>query len=102
MPLRNRARGNAGKVERNVALDVIVKFISYSSKNDDFARHLHDDLQEAGVRCWFVPEDLKIGDRSHMVIEDAVRLLPHTARWGLNTGRLPCLVRNQDHGSRRC
>ena len=34
-------------------------FISYSSKDDDFARRLHADLQHNGVRCWFAPEDLK-------------------------------------------
>ena len=49
-------------------------FISYSSKNEDFARRLHDDLQEAGVRCWFAHEDLKIGDKVRHVIDDAIRL----------------------------
>ena len=49
-------------------------FISYSSKNDDFARRLHGSLQESGVRCWFAPEDMKIGDPFRDVIEDAVRL----------------------------
>ena len=38
-------------------------FISYSSKDQDFAERLHADLQAKGVRCWFAPEDLKIGDR---------------------------------------
>jgi len=36
-------------------------FISYSSKDDDFAKRLYFDLQREGVRCWFAPEDLKIG-----------------------------------------
>src|SRR5215207_600034 len=35
-------------------------FISYSSKDQDFAERLHVDLQNNGVRCWFAPEDLKI------------------------------------------
>ena len=48
-------------------------FISYSSKNDNFTRRLHDDLQNKGVRCWFAPEDLKIGDRIRPAIHDAIR-----------------------------
>jgi hypothetical protein len=36
-------------------------FISYSSKDQEFAERLHADLQSKGVRCWFAPEDLKIG-----------------------------------------
>jgi hypothetical protein len=38
-------------------------FISYSSKDQDFAERLHADLQNKGVRCWFAPEDMKIGDK---------------------------------------
>ena len=49
-------------------------FISYSSKDDAFSRKLHNDLQDAGVRCWFAPEKMKIGDPFRDVIDDAVRL----------------------------
>ena len=49
-------------------------FISYSSKDGEFARCLHDDLQNNGVRCWFAPEDLKIGDKSRGRIDDAIRI----------------------------
>jgi hypothetical protein len=38
-------------------------FISYSSKDQVFAERLHADLQAKGVRCWFAPEDMKIGDK---------------------------------------
>ena len=38
-------------------------FISYSSADRDFAERLHADLQQKGVRCWFAPNELKIGDR---------------------------------------
>ena len=38
-------------------------FVSYSSRDQDFADRLYADLQVKGVRCWFAPEDLKIGDR---------------------------------------
>jgi TIR domain len=44
-------------------------FISYSSKDQDFASRLHADLHDKGIRCWFAPEDLKIGDRIRTRIE---------------------------------
>jgi hypothetical protein len=37
-------------------------FISYSSKDQEFAERLRTELQSKGVRCWFAPEDMKIGD----------------------------------------
>ncbi len=49
-------------------------FISYSSKDRDFAKRLHADLQNKGVRCWFAPEDLKIGDRFRDRIDESIRL----------------------------
>ena len=38
-------------------------FISYSSKDQEFADRLHADLQDNGVRCWFAPQDLPIGKK---------------------------------------
>ena len=49
-------------------------FISYSSKDDEFARRLHADLQAKGVRCWFAKEDLRIGDKFRPRIDEAIRL----------------------------
>lgn len=49
-------------------------FISYSSKDHPFAERLHADLQNKGVRCWFAPEDLKIGDRFRDRIDESIRL----------------------------
>ena len=49
-------------------------FISYSSKDQDFAVRLHADLQSKSVRVWFAPEDLKIGDRLRDTIEEAIRI----------------------------
>ncbi len=48
-------------------------FISYSSKDQAFAERLHNDLQNKGVRVWFAPEDLKIGDKFRTRIEEAIR-----------------------------
>lgn len=49
-------------------------FISYSSQDDTLARRLHADLQNQGVRCWFAPEDMKIGDEIRSCIDEAIHL----------------------------
>jgi len=49
-------------------------FINYASKDRAFAERLHADLQNKGVRCWFAPEDLKIGDRLRPRIDETIRL----------------------------
>jgi hypothetical protein len=49
-------------------------FISYSSKNQDFAERLHAALQAKGVRCWYDSEDLKIGDKIRPRITEAIRV----------------------------
>ena len=56
------------------AIDFYSCFISYSSKDDDFAQRLHADLQQKGVRCWFAPKDLKIGDKFRMRIDESIRI----------------------------
>ena len=48
-------------------------FISYSGADDSIARRLHADLQVRGVRCWFAPEDLKIGDKFRQRIDQSIR-----------------------------
>jgi len=49
-------------------------FISYSSKDQGFAERLYADLQRRGVRCWFAPEDMKIGDKIRPRIDEAIRV----------------------------
>lgn len=49
-------------------------FISYSTKDQEFAERLHADLQSRGVRCWFAPEDMKIGDKTLDSIDQSIRL----------------------------
>jgi TIR domain/Pentapeptide repeats (8 copies) len=49
-------------------------FISYSSKDVEFANHIYNDLQCEGVRCWFAPEDLKTGEKFHDRIHESIRL----------------------------
>ena len=49
-------------------------FISYSSKDQDFAERLYADLQNKGVRCWFAPKDMKIGDPIRDRIDQSIRI----------------------------
>ena len=49
-------------------------FISYSTKDEEFARRLYADLQDRGVRCWFAPADLRIGDRFRDRIDESIHL----------------------------
>ncbi len=49
-------------------------FISYSSKDREFAERLYADLQAKGVRCWYDQEHLKTGERFRDLIDTAIRL----------------------------
>jgi hypothetical protein len=49
-------------------------FVSYSSKNQLFADRLYADLQNKGVRCWLASEDLKIGEKTRIGIDQSIRL----------------------------
>lgn len=49
-------------------------FISYAHHDEMLARRLHADLQDHGVRCWFAPEDMKIGDKIRARIDEAIHL----------------------------
>jgi uncharacterized protein YjbI with pentapeptide repeats len=55
-------------------IDYYTCFISYSSKDEVFAKRLYADLQSKGVRCWFAPEDLKIGEEFGNRIDETIRL----------------------------
>ncbi|NOT01070.1 MAG: toll/interleukin-1 receptor domain-containing protein [Phycisphaerales bacterium] len=49
-------------------------FISYSGKDDAFARRLHARLQAEKLRVWFAPEDMRGGRKSERQIDEAIRL----------------------------
>ena len=49
-------------------------FISYSSRDQEFAERLHADLQNKGVRCWFAKHDMPIGAKIIDSIDEAIRL----------------------------
>lgn len=58
----------------NKAIQFYSCFISYSSKDEELAQKIHADLQNKGIRCWFAPEDLKIGDKTRSVIHESIRV----------------------------
>jgi len=56
------------------AIEYYSCFISYSSKDEAFAKRLYADLQSNNVRCWFAPKDMKIGDKIRPRIDEAIRI----------------------------
>jgi TIR domain-containing protein/pentapeptide repeat protein len=57
-----------------VGIEFYSLFISYSTKDQEFAKRLHSDLQANGVRCWYAPEDLPGGKKIHEEIDTAIRM----------------------------
>lgn len=53
-------------------------FISYSSGDEEFVKRLYADLQNSHVRCWYAPEDMKIGERILDTLDSAIRLRDKT------------------------
>jgi hypothetical protein len=49
-------------------------FISYSSKDEEFARRLHGRMRDAHLRVWFAPVKLQGGQKLHEQIETAIRV----------------------------
>ena len=58
----------------NDAIQFYSCFISYSTKDQEFADRLHADLQNNAVRCWFAPNDIKGGRKVHEQIDAAIRV----------------------------
>jgi len=49
-------------------------FISHSSADEGFTRRLRADLRDNGVRCWYAPEDMKIGAKIRPAIDQSIRI----------------------------
>ncbi|MEM8971100.1 MAG: toll/interleukin-1 receptor domain-containing protein [Pseudomonadota bacterium] len=49
-------------------------FISYSSNDKSFARRIHADLQERGIRCWLDEHQVLPGDDIHQAIDRGIKL----------------------------
>jgi uncharacterized protein YjbI with pentapeptide repeats len=49
-------------------------FISYSTKDEEFAQRLHARMVQAGLNIWFAPEDMEAGKKLHEQIDEAIRV----------------------------
>ncbi len=58
----------------NEAVKFYSCFISYSTKDQEFADRLYTDLQNKGVRCWYAPRDVKGGKKLHEQIDNAIQM----------------------------
>jgi hypothetical protein len=66
-------------------------FISYSHKDEEFAKRLHSKMRDQGMRVWYGPDDIQGGEKLHEQIDEAIRvhdklllvLSPHSidSRW---------------------
>jgi hypothetical protein len=56
------------------ALEFYSCFISYSTKDQEFADRLYADLQAKGVHCWFAPHNIQVGRKIHEQIDEAIRI----------------------------
>jgi hypothetical protein len=55
------------------AIEYYSCFISYSTKDDEFARQLNDRMKRGGLRVWFAPEEMKGGKKIHEQLYEAIR-----------------------------
>lgn len=55
------------------AIEFYSAFISYSSKDDEFAKRLHSKMRDEQIRVWFAPEEMKAGRKIHEQIDEAIR-----------------------------
>ena len=49
-------------------------FISYNHADKDFARKLHDRLQDTGIRCWLDERQMLPGDDIYEQVDHGIRL----------------------------
>jgi len=49
-------------------------FISYSTRDEEFARRLYSRMRDEKLRVWFAPEDIKGGQKLSEQIERAIQL----------------------------
>jgi len=58
--------------DREIGPQYFSCFISYSTKDEDFAQQLHSDLEKKGVRCWLSSSDVKGGIPLHRQVDEAI------------------------------
>jgi hypothetical protein len=50
------------------------RFISYSSKDNEFAQQVYAAFQARGIRCWFAPRDLPIGAKTWDTFDKTIEM----------------------------
>lgn len=56
------------------AIQLYSCFISYSTRDEEFARRLYSRMRDEHLRVWFAPEDVKGGEKLYEQIERAIQL----------------------------
>jgi hypothetical protein len=84
----------------NQAFQYYSCFISYSTKDQDFAHRIHADLQNNGVRCWFAPHDIMGGKKIHEQVEEAIKMYANARQKEIREG-CPRADRTRDEPARR-
>lgn len=56
------------------AIEFFSCFISYSHKDEEFARILYERMRSEDLRVWFAPEEMKGGRTIHDQIDEAIQL----------------------------
>jgi hypothetical protein len=49
-------------------------FISFSGNDRNFIEKIGEDLQREGVRCWYAPEEMKMGDAMRQQVDQLIRV----------------------------
>ena len=49
-------------------------FISFSGNDRNFIEKIGEDLQREGVRCWYAPEEMKMGDAIRQQVDQLIRV----------------------------
>ena len=49
-------------------------FISFSGNDRNFIERIGEDLQREGVRCWYAPEEMKMGDAIRQQVDQLIRV----------------------------
>ena len=49
-------------------------FISFSGNDRNFIEKIGEDLQREGIRCWYAPEEMKMGDAIRQQVDQLIRI----------------------------
>lgn len=49
-------------------------FISYSHKDEEFARRLCSRMRDEGLRVWFAPENMRAGEKLYVQVDRAIQI----------------------------